>query len=78
MAAGFGVLGLAPSTFWAMTPREFAAAVRGLTGDAGAEGAGRLERGVLDDLMARFPDAMGHVALGGAADERGERADGRL
>ena len=34
MAAGFGLLGLAPAAFWAMTPRELAAALRGRFGPA--------------------------------------------
>jgi uncharacterized phage protein (TIGR02216 family) len=32
MAFGFGVLRLSPEAFWAMTPRELAAAHHGTTG----------------------------------------------
>ena len=35
MAAGLGVLRLAPHVFWAMTPREFDAALRGRLGGGG-------------------------------------------
>lgn len=53
MALGFGVLRLSPASFWAMTPRELAAAARALGGHGG-----RLapSRGGLEALMARFPD----------------------
>lgn len=54
MAFGLGVLRLAPAAFWAMTPREFAAAVAGRTGGAGR--AMPLDRRRLRDLMAAFPD----------------------
>jgi uncharacterized phage protein (TIGR02216 family) len=52
MRFGFGVLRLAPAAFWAMTPREMAAALA-------AFGAGHdapLRRGGLAALMRRFPD----------------------
>ena len=52
MAAGLGVLRLRPRDFWAMTPREFAAAIEGLGGGAAAP----LGRGELDALMQLFPD----------------------
>jgi uncharacterized phage protein (TIGR02216 family) len=52
MAAGLGVMRLSPRDFWAMTPREFAAACEGLFGTAHAP----LARDELDDLMSRFPD----------------------
>jgi uncharacterized phage protein (TIGR02216 family) len=48
---GLGVLRLSPRDFWAMTPRELAAAVRGLAPAAEAPG-----RGDLDRLMRLFPD----------------------
>ena len=32
MSVGFGLLGLASKDFWAMTPRELAAAIRGRIG----------------------------------------------
>jgi uncharacterized phage protein (TIGR02216 family) len=52
MAVGFGVLRLAPDQFWRMTPREFAAALRGLYG----EPATPIDRASFDALTARFPD----------------------
>ncbi len=56
MAAGLGVLGLAPNVFWAMTPREFDAALRGRLG--GARDGGALSRADLAALMQQFPDGM--------------------
>lgn len=50
MRLGLHVLRLRPDDFWAMTPRELAAAA-GLTG---ASGAPRLSE--LDALLQRFPD----------------------
>jgi uncharacterized phage protein (TIGR02216 family) len=52
MAFGLGVLRLAPAAFWAMTPRELAAAADGTSG-------GRTEpprRTALEALMRRYPD----------------------
>ena len=54
MSFGLGVLGLAPATFWAMTPRELDAALRGrlqLPAHALAP-----PRTTLDALMQAFPD----------------------
>lgn len=53
MAAGFGLMGLSPSTFWAMTPRELAAAMRGRLGPRVAA---PLSRSDLTGLIARYPD----------------------
>lgn len=53
MHAGLGVLRLAPRDFWAMTPREIAAALGGPALGGGTE---RLGRRGLERLMARFPD----------------------
>ena len=39
MAMGLGVLRLAPTAFWAMTPRELQAACEGLFGRSGTVGA---------------------------------------
>lgn len=50
MAAGLGRLRLAPAAFWAMTPREFAAAL-GVLGAGASFGAAGMAA-----LMARFPD----------------------
>jgi uncharacterized phage protein (TIGR02216 family) len=53
MAAGLGLLRLSPGSFWSMTPRELAAALRALLGptpDAPPP------RAALAQLMARFPD----------------------
>lgn len=52
MAIGLGVLRLPPGQFWTMTPREFAAALRGLSGDP----ASPFDRTAFDELLARFPD----------------------
>lgn len=52
MAAGFGLLRLSPAVLWSMTPREFAAAIAGLTGARIAP----LARDDLAQLMQRFPD----------------------
>lgn len=52
MRFGLGVLRLAPREFWAMTPRELAAAWGALVGDRGGP-LGRPELGV---MMERFPD----------------------
>jgi len=54
MAAGFGILGLSPAGFWALTPREFASAVRGRLGGGGCDGPPT--RVVMAELMHRFPD----------------------
>ena len=54
MATGLGVLGLAPSHFWSMTPRELAAAFRGSLGIAYTEGP--LPRSNLTRMMERYPD----------------------
>ncbi len=50
MAFGLGRLRLAPRDFWAMTPRELAAAMRAFAGET------PLQRDGLEALMARFPD----------------------
>jgi uncharacterized phage protein (TIGR02216 family) len=52
MAAGLGAMRLSPKTFWAMTPRELAAAL-GL----GIAAPSAPERADLARLMRRFPDA---------------------
>jgi uncharacterized phage protein (TIGR02216 family) len=51
LAVGLGVLRLPPEQFWRMTPRELAAALRGLYGDAAP-----IDRATFDELRARFPD----------------------
>lgn len=53
MAFGLGRLRLAPDAFWAMTPRELAAAHKGLCGRAHS---GAPDRAGLDALMRSFPD----------------------
>ena len=55
MEAGLGTLRLAPSVFWAMTPRELDAALRGALGFMAREMP--MGRGDLAALMAAFPDA---------------------
>lgn len=52
MAFGLGALRLSPDAFWAMTPRELAAAHEGQAG----RGARPMDRATLDRLMARHPD----------------------
>jgi len=52
LAFGFGVLRLAPGQFWRMTPRELAAAIRGLFGESEAP----FDRAALDELLDRYPD----------------------
>jgi uncharacterized phage protein (TIGR02216 family) len=52
LAIGLGTLRLPPDQFWRMTPREFAAAVRGLYGERSAP----MERASLEALVRRFPD----------------------
>ncbi|WP_127145659.1 rcc01693 family protein [Pelagibacterium montanilacus] len=53
MGFGLGILRLSPAQFWAMTPRELAAAHAGLSGRAGT---GALNRAGLEKLMASHPD----------------------
>lgn len=52
MAIGLGVLRLSPQAFWAMTPRELAAAMGSVSSRGTAP-----TRNALTDLMAAFPDA---------------------
>jgi uncharacterized phage protein (TIGR02216 family) len=53
MGFGLGMLRLSPAAFWAMTPREIAAAMRAVLPEApGGFGKTRLEA-----LMRRYPDA---------------------
>lgn len=52
MRFGLGVLRLPPRDFWAMSPRELAAAWGAVMG----ERAGPLDRRDLETLMERFPD----------------------
>ena len=55
MAFGLGVLRLPPAHFWAMTPRELDAAMRGRLGPPA--GARTPTRSALDTLMQLYPDA---------------------
>ncbi|MEZ5810883.1 MAG: phage tail assembly chaperone [Rhizobiaceae bacterium] len=55
MAAGLGLLRLAPRDFWSMTTREFAAAMRA----CGLAGGAPMARGELEHLMNAFPDRSG-------------------
>ena len=52
MAFGLGRLKLAPQAFWAMTPREFAAALRPYATGGGTAP----DRAALTRMMALFPD----------------------
>jgi len=53
MAVGLGRLRLAPDVLWAMTPKEYAAAVSALNPRRGARAP---SRDALETLMAAFPD----------------------
>ncbi len=52
MAFGFGVLRLSSQTFWNLTPRELASAMK----RTARSGGGALSRAGLEGLMVRFPD----------------------
>jgi len=52
MALGFGRLALSSADFWAMTPRELAAAAEGLFGRRQPPA----DRASLEALMRRYPD----------------------
>ncbi|MEM7270531.1 MAG: rcc01693 family protein [Pseudomonadota bacterium] len=54
MRFGLGVMGLAPDQFWAMTPREFDAAVKGRLGQLG--GAAPMSRAGFEALAEKYPD----------------------
>ncbi len=55
MTIGLGALKLQPATFWAMTPREFDAALEGHFGRRRRAAPARAE---LEALMAVFPDQI--------------------
>lgn len=55
MRFGLGVLRLAPADFWAMTPRELAAAMGALGGSVQAPP----DRHALDRMLTQFPDLEG-------------------
>ncbi|WP_280960225.1 rcc01693 family protein [Ancylobacter aquaticus] len=52
MAVGFDRLRLSSGAFWALTPRELAAALRAFSGPARSP----LDQAALAALMAQFPD----------------------
>jgi uncharacterized phage protein (TIGR02216 family) len=54
MRAGLGALRLPPPVFWAMTPREFDAALHGAFGHVSARGAP--SRSEFAGMMAAYPD----------------------
>jgi uncharacterized phage protein (TIGR02216 family) len=54
MEIGLGLLALPPQAFWALTPRELEAALRGRFGTHGD--GDTIARRALDNLMQRFPD----------------------
>lgn len=58
MAFVMGRLRLSPEVFWAMTPRELAAAMRGagVTASDTADAGGALERADFLQLAEAFPD----------------------
>ena len=53
MAFGFGRLALSSAAFWALTPRELAAAIEGTGGSRPVP----IDRAGLEALSARYPDA---------------------
>ena len=55
MAFGLGRLRLSPQSFWAMTPRELAAAMKVWR----REEARSIEQDALEHLMRAFPDEGG-------------------
>ena len=55
MEAGLGTLRLPPHIFWAMTPRELEAALRGAFGVT--RQAGPMSRADLAALMGAYPDS---------------------
>ena len=55
MEAGLGLLRLAPQVFWAMTPRELDAGLRGALGIATREKT--MTRTDLTALMSAYPDS---------------------
>jgi uncharacterized phage protein (TIGR02216 family) len=56
MAFGLGVLRLSSREFWALTPREFEAAVSGLSGQVVGVTAPAPSMADFSALMAAFPD----------------------
>lgn len=52
MGFGLGVLRLPPDAFWAMTPRELAAAIDAVRGARPSP----LDRSAFNDLLRRYPD----------------------
>ncbi len=53
MQMGLGILKLSPRDFWAMTPKELALAITGLTG---LQENANLSRADFNTLLQRFPD----------------------
>ena len=53
MGVGLGTMRLAPAAFWAMTMKEFSAAMRG----AFPEAVEAPDRSALREMMTRFPDS---------------------
>jgi len=59
MEIAYGMLGIAPDVFWAMTPPEWMAAFKGFKrkyGMADDRDAPAITRDELEQLMMRFPD----------------------
>ena len=55
MQIGLGSLGFSGEQFWALTPRELEAALRGISGP---EQARPLGRETFNELLARYPDEV--------------------
>ncbi|MEQ1578434.1 MAG: phage tail assembly chaperone [Hyphomicrobium sp.] len=62
MAAGLGLLALAPAVFWSMTLKELDAALRGRLGSCVLEGPPDSQ--TFAALMQNFPDQMPEVPHG--------------
>ena len=61
MEMGLGALGLAPTVFWSLTPRELQAALRGKFGMTGESQAPT--RNELEALMHQYPDERDEACL---------------
>ena len=55
MKLGLGLLALSPGAFWAMTPKELAAAIAAISDEHTNQ---PIERADFDSLLQRFPDTL--------------------
>ncbi len=70
MGFAFSVLRLSPDAFWAMTPRELAAAIRFATGGRNGPRAGRA---TLEAMMRAFPDQQAFPDYPDRSEEKNAR-----